>query len=1403
MRRARWRAAATVALAAQLFWLVIGVTPAHASGGAVVTDSGCTTYSMGPSDDGTSSAVPLGFSANLFGTTYTSMYVNNNGDVTFSSAYSGFSGLDLGAFGSAIIAVAFFDVDTRGGGTTPVSWGPVTYGGRPAYCVDWVNVGYFNRGTDLRNSFQLLLVDRSDTGTGNVDIVMNYDQLAYEPAGGLTVGYSSGSTTYVSPGSGVHGALVDGNATTGLVHNSGGRYVYPVRGGQPSAPGSQTITFAQPDAVAYGSVPFTVAPTASSGLPVTLAASGACTVSGYAVTVTAVGTCTLTASQPGDGTHSAATPVTRTVTVSKGTSTVTLSGLDQTYDGTPRPVTASAAPGPGDGTLTVSYNGSGTAPTAAGTYPVTATFDSATYAGSASGTLRIARAAQTITFPAPDPAAFGDPAPALSATASSGLPVAYTATGTCTVSGATLTVTGAGQCTVTAAQDGDANHLAATPVARSFAIGKGTATIVLSGLAQTYTGDPLPVTATVSPSDAGTVTLTYDGSPTPPVHAGTYAVVATVDGTDRAGTVSGTLTVAPGAQTITFADLAPATFGDPTRALAATASSGLPIAYTATGSCAISGGRLAFTAGGSCTVTASQAGDADRAAAPDVAQQLLVGRAAQHLTVVVPLSLSVGAAPTALVASASSGLPVRVRATGVCTVDGAGLLATPHAGSCRIDATQDGDAAYLPATPVGATRAVAPAAAVLAVGGLRQTVDGTPKAVVLTVSPAGLTGVTVTYDGSAAPPSAPGTYRVVASLANPDYTAPPQTATLTLIQPPAAPVTVSQTGQLPELAPGQVLSTVDGQVSTVDISRPAEGGIALTGSGFTATLAAMDGARRAPVSSDGQLVLHRDRKVFVGATGFAANSRIDVWLFSTPLLLGTSTTDAHGNLSALLPAPTALTAGRHSLQMNGYTADGVQRSTTVGVLVADPARAPAPAKAKAPAAPLPSKVPTRADPYAALPAYVPAQHAAAVTTTTVAAFTLMTVAGAGAAVHVSGARRKSGGSVASGSSKYRRENWDGTGRGDRSSTWRWPGTDWLDRLSFGLPQRLARFSPLAARILSDAAYLRAMAGSGSLALPLAGAVLGGTAAFTSHGLALPPPPALMIALVVLGIADALAGFAAALAFAVPVVALGGAGTADSVRLLLGLCAIWFAIPLVAGAARPFRRPVPRSALDWWTRAADLVIAPLVGGWATQKVIGALSGLAGHELPIASWANRIALVAMACLAVRVVLETAASWAYPNRLLRVRPESLPGAPKLQQLLAIVPRTGLFLLLSYAFLGDVWQLWVGTALFVAPQIVSVYEDTFPNHPRLFAVLPKRIVKTVVMIFVGRYAALLLAAMVHNPERMITDGFVLLTLPGLVLAAAELFGRDGPQRERRWWRELTGGAVLAIGVGAALGLI
>lgn len=76
---------------------------------------------------------------------------------------------------------------------------------------------------------------------------------------------------------------------------------------------SQTITFAQPTGISVLGSTRTVAPTASSGLTVTLTSTttSICTVAGFVITAVASGFCSITASQAGDGTYLPAPDVTR------------------------------------------------------------------------------------------------------------------------------------------------------------------------------------------------------------------------------------------------------------------------------------------------------------------------------------------------------------------------------------------------------------------------------------------------------------------------------------------------------------------------------------------------------------------------------------------------------------------------------------------------------------------------------------------------------------------------------------------------------------------------------------------------------------------------------------------------------------------------------------------------------------------------------------------------------------------------------------------------------------------------------------------------------------------------------------------------------------------------------------
>ena len=241
----------TLAACCAVIACAIAAPAAHATdlSGALVSSSDCTENALNRNDDSYTSSVPMPFEVNFFGRKYSSLWVNNNGNVTFDAPLSTYTPFGLQAASRAIIAPFFADVDTRGSGSDIVryGWGETTYFGRRALCVNWVNVGYYNARYDKRNSFQLLLVDR---GAGDFDIVFNYGSIQWETgdasggSGGLggssaRVGYANGDgsaiNSYELPGSGVNGALLD-VSTRGLIHDSigsvqDGRYIFSIRNG--------------------------------------------------------------------------------------------------------------------------------------------------------------------------------------------------------------------------------------------------------------------------------------------------------------------------------------------------------------------------------------------------------------------------------------------------------------------------------------------------------------------------------------------------------------------------------------------------------------------------------------------------------------------------------------------------------------------------------------------------------------------------------------------------------------------------------------------------------------------------------------------------------------------------------------------------------------------------------------------------------------------------------------------------------------------------------------------------------------------------------------------------------------------------------------------------------------------
>ncbi len=225
------------------------MTTGTAQAGAIHDASLFTSNTLAANDDGSTGLVNMGFSVNFLNLNLAQLYVNNNGNVTFDNALSTYTPFNLASTNRQILAPFFADVDTRAVNSGVTQYGTNTLNGRAVFGVNWTGVGYYDTRGDKRNSFQLILTDRSDTGAGNFDFEFNYDTINWETgeatsSGGVNglggnsarVGWSNGSgATFELAGSAVNGAFLDGGSNAliagSLNSTTVGQNIFNVRNG--------------------------------------------------------------------------------------------------------------------------------------------------------------------------------------------------------------------------------------------------------------------------------------------------------------------------------------------------------------------------------------------------------------------------------------------------------------------------------------------------------------------------------------------------------------------------------------------------------------------------------------------------------------------------------------------------------------------------------------------------------------------------------------------------------------------------------------------------------------------------------------------------------------------------------------------------------------------------------------------------------------------------------------------------------------------------------------------------------------------------------------------------------------------------------------------------------------------
>ncbi len=501
--------------------------------------------------------------------------------------------------------------------------------------------------------------------------------------------------------------------------------------------------------------------------------------------------------------------------------------------------------------------------------------------------------------------------------------------------------------------------------------------------------------------------------------------------------------------------------------------------------------------------------------------------------------------------------------------------------------------------------------------------------------------------------------------------------------------------------------------------------------------------------------------------------------------------------------------------------------------VAPPAAAPAPVEPAPEAAPAPAEPVAIPDDSAAPVPFDPLgspEAIAAVTKTTATALVIVAAAAAAAAAAAGAA----GGSSSSSSSnsetsaegatesegdiaelEIAQDNFtiETTKWGDGLAWFAIPGITLLDRLSHNLSLKFARFSPLAAKLVNDGAYLRAIVGSPVVLASIAAAVLGAISALGNNGQMLTPAWQALLVIAVLGIFDAAAGFTGASVFiAVSVISALVQGTAigiGDVRLMFGIMVLAIGPAMLITAFRTLRKHPANDFKSWWERLTDLAVSPFMAGWSTFAMVSVMPALAGLTLNVANHVNEFALAVAAAALIRVGIEEVAARYYPARLNRINPDFLPEPSVLQRSISLALKFAIWIILGGALIGETWQLWVGAALFLLPTIIGWFQERFPNSPVLWRILPSGVPGLALTLIVATITSGLVNAAVGTVPALASWSFVFLPLPLLVLSLLGMVGRHGSTDEelkpaqRNVWIYRIGGVLMLLGTLRLAGIV
>jgi len=560
----------------------------------------------------------------------------------------------------------------------------------------------------------------------------------------------------------------------------------------------------------------------------------------------------------------------------------------------------------------------------------------------------------------------------------------------CTLASGRLTVDGAGWCHVTATKASDFNYTAVSSADTTVTFAAaGQSAVTVTTTAGTY-GSGTTLQA-IGGSSTGAFSFTFSngsticsliGSVLTAYSAGTCFVTATkaADANYTAAESVPTLfTFVHASQSISFGALGSQTLGMSSFTISATATSGLVVNFSsATPSvCTVSGDTVTMQSSGVCSIVADQSGDARYSAAASQTQSFSVAEAlllaapttglsgtydtAYTLTLAATggaqaLSYAVvsGSLPSGLSLDSATGqitgLPSAV-GTSTFTIrvtDANGASVSTGSFSIVIDRASQANLSVTTTSGTAGTPLTLAVAGGTGTGAVTYTVTGNGCVIsggTISSNSAGICSVVATK-------AADTNYNSISSSAtNVTFAAipvpagggggslPPVPPAVEPVGTPPAPTTWEvpvPTAQTLSGTPTQVVGGKTQPVATVVTDD--KQGIAVTTTNWAFTL------KVAPLPSDGstpnssavagtQLVVTSGTTVQVAGTEFQPKTVVKVWLYSSPILLGTVEVNADGSFASAVAIPTGLELGSHTLVLQGINSKNEVQNAQASLLV--------------------------------------------------------------------------------------------------------------------------------------------------------------------------------------------------------------------------------------------------------------------------------------------------------------------------------------------------------------------------------------------------------------------------------------------------------------------------------------